>query len=89
MKYKKLSQEDDLTLFRAYENFGGCPSIREICFFSFMIILYYSGYTRWFFWTLLILCIISFIFKLFDGLPLYSNILKKELKRRGYKNNGR
>ena len=86
MKYKKLSQEDDLTLFRAYENFGSCPSIREICFFIFMIVLYYSGYVRWFFWTLLIFYIMCFIFKVFDGLPSYPHLLGKELKRRGYKN---
>jgi len=83
MKYKKLSEEDDLTLFREYESFGSCPSIRAVCFFIFMIVLYYSGYARWFFWTLLIFCIISFIFRLFDGLPSYPHLLTKELKKRG------
>jgi len=85
MKYKKLSEEDDITLFREYDNFGSCPSIRSICFYIFMIVLYYSGYARWFFWTLLIICILCLIAYLFDGIPSYLRLLKKELKRRGYK----
>ena len=85
MKYKKLSQEDDITLFREYENFGSCPSIREICFFIFMIVLYYSGYVRWLFWVLLIIFLINLLRFCLDGLPLYSLLLRKELKRRGFK----
>jgi len=85
MKYKKLSQEDDLTLWDKYYRFSSFLSYREMAFFIFMAVLYYSGYARWLFWFLLIIVIIGLIRFCFDGLPLYSYILKEELKRRGYK----
>jgi len=85
MKYKKLSEEDDLTLFREYECLQGFISYKSMIFYIFLLVLYYSGYARWFFWTLLILYLLCFIAYLFDGVPSYLNILKKELKRRGYK----
>jgi len=83
---KKLSQEDDLTLLNQLSKSSvGIPSYMEILFFSFMIILYYSGYARWFFWVLIIGMIIAGI----DYMVSYSHhktkemIIKDELRRRG------
>ncbi|MHA1225321.1 MAG: hypothetical protein ACTSPV_01095 [Candidatus Hodarchaeales archaeon] len=87
MKRKSLKQEDDLIIWREYEKVGDVSvNFNEIIFWTFMIVLYYSGYARWFFWFILIFYIFYILIRIFDGLPSYERVLKKELKRRGYLN---
>ena len=83
--HKGISEESDLVLFNEYgKQHTLCPSYRELVFIAFMIVLYYSNYVRWVFWTLAVLFVIGSIFYIFDSIHPYSRILKKELKRRGY-----
>ena len=84
--YKKLSEEDDRTIWADYNaNCGGFLSYREMAFFIFMIALYYLGLARWLFWFILVVSIIASIMYVFNKIPTYSMILRKELIKRGYK----
>ena len=85
-KIIKLEQESDLTIWKEYNRFNTViASWQELLFYTFMIVLYYSGYARWFFWVFLSMWIIITIAFMTDKIPSYSSIIRKELKRRGYK----
>ncbi len=84
-KYKKLSEEDDITIWEKYNrSISSVPGYREMTFFVFMIVLYYSQYARWLFWALLILFIIGALLYIVDEVKTYQMVLKKELIKRGY-----
>ena len=82
---KRISEESDVTLFNEYSRQNPVfPSYKELIFFTFMAILYYSNYARWAFWGILIIFIIGFLFHIFDNTVPYFKVLKEELKRRKY-----
>ena len=84
--YKKLSEESDITLWREYQRQRlVCPSTGEIIFIILMIVFYYSGYARWFFWFMFVTISLWVILKSFNGLPTYYAVLERELRRRGLK----
>ncbi len=79
---KKLKDEDDLTLINLIQSYSIMPIPREILFFIFMIILYYSGYARWLFWVI----IAMFIFMSFSYMRDKNRkdaIIERELEKRG------
>lgn len=85
MKRKKLNEESDLTLLKEYnQSWIITPSINEIVFYTFMVALYYLGYARWLFWTILVLMTGNLIAYFFDKVITLRKLIGDELKYRGY-----
>ena len=88
---KKLSQEDDLTIIKEYAKVGSGSGLdlMDIITFTFLIVLYYSGYARWFFWFLIVTLTLYLLIIAFDGVNTRHKILQEEMKRRGFGKGGK
>ena len=84
-KGKSISQEDDLTIIREYARFSITPTIPNVIFLLFMVVLYYSNLARLLFWAIVVLTGICSLWSIFfDGVVGYGTVLTNELKKRGF-----
>ncbi len=81
MNYKRLSEEDDLTLLKELR-ISSTSDYGNIAMITFIILLFHFGYTI-LAWIIMLLSIIGFIIAV--SLPSKLLAIKTELKKRGYK----
>ncbi len=85
---RRLNQESDLTIWKEYNSSNKIyPTYGELLFWTWMIILYYLGYARTFFWFILVIFSLVVMIQIKEGwkVKIYSRILRDILLSRGYK----